>query len=386
MKFRKFHKLILLLLLSCTSTFGQLKSIGLPEIRNYNRTDYKGGTQNWDIGQDKDGNMYFANNNGLFQFDGTSWHKYTLPNQSVIRTVKIQDSGKIFVGGYNEFGYFKPDSKGKLVYFSLSKFLNTRNDNTENTIDIVWKIHLTKEEVLFQTFGSIFILKNNSIKIIKAPSRFHFSFQVSNRLYFQDLSYGIIEYKNGKLSPILGSTILNNTQVWGMFQMPNNKMLIATLDQGLFIYEKGKISSWDNEANNFMKKNSCLGGVAMKDNHIVLNSVRNGIIVCDTSGKIIQYFNLKKGIQNNTVLASFIDRSNNLWLGLDNGITFINENSPFSYFGFSDDISTVYASVIHKGNLYVATNQEVAEKVFFFQKHYQKGVKNEVFLLLFSYF
>ena len=134
--------LFLFLVFNSTISFGQLKTIGLPEIRNYNRNDYKGGTQNWDIGQDKDGNLYFANNNGLFQFDGSLWHKYTLPNLSVIRTIKIQKSGKIFVGGYNEFGYFKPDSKGKLVYFSLTKFLNTKNDNTENTVDIIWKIHL----------------------------------------------------------------------------------------------------------------------------------------------------------------------------------------------------------------------------------------------------
>jgi len=359
MKFRKFYKLFLLLILSSSSIFGQLKTIGLPEIRNYNRNDYKGGTQNWDIDQDKDGNLYFANNSGLFQFDGSSWHKYILPNLSVIRTIEIQDSGKIFVGGYNEFGYFKPDSKGKLVYFSLSKFLNTKNDNTENTIDIIWKIHLFKEEVIFQSFGNVFIFKNNAIKTIKAPSRFHFSFQVSDKLYFQDISSGIMEYRNGKLFPVLGSTIFNKTQIWGMFQMPENRLLIATLDQGLFIYENGKITSWETQANNFMKENSCMGGVAMKNNYIVLNSVRNGSIVCNTSGRIIQYFNRKKGLQNNTVLTSFIDRNNNLWLGLDNGITFINQNSPFSYFGFSDDISTVYASVIYKGNLYVATNQGV---------------------------
>jgi DNA-binding CsgD family transcriptional regulator/archaellin len=282
-----------------------------------------------------------------------------LPNQSVIRTIKIHHSGKIFVGGYNEFGYFKADSKGKLVYFSLSKFLNTRNDNTENTIDIIWKIHLYKDEVIFQSFGSIFILKNNTLRTIKAPTRFHFSFQVKNKIYLQDISSGLMEYRGGKIFPILDSSILNNTQVWGMFPLAKNKILIATLDKGLFIYENRSLTSWNSEANNFMIKNSCLGGAIMKDNHIVLNSVRNGIVVCDTSGNIIQYFNLKKGLQNNTVLSSFIDRNNNLWLGLDNGITFINENSPFSYFGLNDDISTVYASVIHKGNLYVATNQGV---------------------------
>ena len=92
---------------------GQVKNIGLPEIRNYIRSDYKGGTQNWNIDQDKDDNLYFANNEGLFQYDGTVWTKYTLPNKSVIRSVKTDSSGKIYVGGYNEFGYFKPNKTGK---------------------------------------------------------------------------------------------------------------------------------------------------------------------------------------------------------------------------------------------------------------------------------
>ena len=55
-------------------------------------------------------------------------------------------------------------------------------------------------------------------------------------------------------------------------------------------------------------------------------------------GRIIQHINHKKGLQNNTVLTSFVDKKNNLWLGLDNGIAFINENSPFSYFGYSYDL------------------------------------------------
>lgn len=109
----------------------------------------------------------------------------------------------------------------------------------------------------------------------------------------------------------------------------------------------------------FYQEKQLTGGVTIKDKFIVLNSVLNGIIICDTNGKIIQHINHKKGLQNNTVLTSFLDNKNNLWLGLDNGIAFINENSPFTYFGFSYDISTVYASVVHKGNLYVATNQGV---------------------------
>jgi len=345
---------IVLLLLFATPLLGQVKNIGLPEIKNYKRTDYKGGTQNWNIDQDKNGNLYFANNNGLFQFDGSTWHNYPLPNPPDTRCVKIDPSGKIFIGGYSEFGYYKTNSKGKLEYVSISKMVNKKK-----IIDFIWKIHLYKNEVVFQSFARIYIYKNNQLRIVEAPDRFQFSFQVNNHLYLQDISAGILEYKDGKLYPLKGTTTFNNTEIWGMFPLPENKLLIATLNKGLFVYNDEKVTPWNTEANAFVKKNNSLGGVTFKDKFIVLNSVLDGIIICDTNGKIIQHINHKKGLQNNTVLTSFIDNKNNLWLGLDNGIDFINENSPFTYFSSSYGISTVYASVVHNGKLYVATNQGV---------------------------
>ena len=345
---------ILLLFLFAAPLFSQVKNIGPPEITNYKKTDYKGGTQNWNIDQDKNGNLYFANNNGLFQFDGATWHNYPLPNPPDTRCVKIDPSGKIFIGGYSEFGYYKANSKGKLEYVSISKLVNKKK-----IIDFIWKIHLYKDEVVFQSFARIYSYKNNRLSIVEAPDRFQFSFLVNNHLYLQDISAGILEYKNGKLYPLKGTSTFNNTEIWGMFPLPENKLLIATLNKGLYVYKDEKVSPWNTEANAFVKKNSSLGGVSFKDKFIVLNSVLNGIIICDTNGKIIQHINHKKGLQNNTVLTSFIDNKNNLWLGLDNGIDFINENSPFTYFGFSYGISTVYASVVHNGKLYVATNQGV---------------------------
>jgi len=92
----------------------------------------------------------------LFQFDGLSWHKYNLPNFSSVRCLKIDNTGKIFVGGYNEFGYFKSNSKGKLTYYSLSKLLS---ENNIKTMDFIWKIHCLKEEIIFQSFTKAYVYK-----------------------------------------------------------------------------------------------------------------------------------------------------------------------------------------------------------------------------------
>lgn len=373
MQLIKSYFIITFFTLFSITIFGQVKSIGLPDVRNYKRNEYKGGTQNWNIGQDKNGNLYFANNNGLLQFDGSSWRKYPLPNLTSVRCLKIDNSGKIFVGGYNEFGFFKPDNKGKLEYTSLSKKVDK---NKIKIIDFIWKIHSLNNETIFQSFARAYILKNGKLSIIKAPKRFQFSFVVNNKLYFQDVEKGILEYRNDKLYPLPNTTVLNNTEIWGMYSLSKDKTLIITLEKGLFIYENNTIRPWETEANNFVRKNNSLGGAIINKNFIVLNSVLDGVIICDFNGKIIQHVNRKKGLQNNTVLTSFIDNKNNLWLGLDNGIAFLNESSPFTYFGFSYDISTVYASVIHQGNLYVATNQGV------FYHAWNNSFKEDVFKLV----
>lgn len=351
-----FIRTIIVLYLALFSNYllGQDKVIGLPEIRNYKKTDYKGDPQNWQIDQDKNGNLYFANNKGLYQFDGSSWRKYTLPNSGLIRSFKIDPSGKIFVGGTNEFGYFKPNSKGKMEYFSLSKSITK---DALKLFDIVWKIHLFNDEVIFQSFVAAYIFKENKVTVLVPPSRFQFSFQVNNRLYFQDHRMGILEYKNGKFFPLKGTAVLNGDEIWGIFPMPENKLLIATLNSGLYLYDYNKITPWNTEANTFIKKNVCLGGATLKKKFIVLNSSVNGIILFDTTGKIIQHINHEKGLQNNTVLTSFADDKNNLWLGLNNGIAFINENSPITHMSYSYGLSSVYASAIYNENIYVATDQ-----------------------------
>jgi DNA-binding CsgD family transcriptional regulator len=352
----KIIKIQLILFLLSNVLAGQIKNIGIPLIKNFKKNEYKGGTQNWSIDQDKNGNMYFANTDGMLQFDGVTWTKFTLPISQDIRSLKIDPTGKIFVGGYNDFGYFKANPKGKLEYHSIAKFIKR---NGTNSIAQTWKIHFYKNEVIFQAFKTIYVYKKNKISILKTPYDFQFSFKVKNRLFFQNKKLGLMEYRDGKLVPLKETTLLNNTEIWGMFTMPENKLLIATIDKGLFLYANNKLTQWKTEANEFVKKNNCLGGVEIKDNYIVLNSILNGMVLCDKKGRIIQHINKQNGLQNNTILSSFIDSNNNLWLGLDNGITFINENSHLTYFVSNYNLGTVYSSIVHEGNLYVATNQGV---------------------------
>ena len=72
-------------LLGYTMSFSQ----ETPPIIKYSALDYGGGNQNWMISQDNKHHLYFANNEGLLEFNGSSWSLYPSPNETIIRSVKI---------------------------------------------------------------------------------------------------------------------------------------------------------------------------------------------------------------------------------------------------------------------------------------------------------
>ena len=111
---------------------GTEHSFGIPPILNYAKKAYNAGTQNWDIAQDARGVLYFANNNGLLQYDGTVWSCFKVANHTIVRSILIDPSGRIYVGAQGEFGYFFPRSNGRLQYHSLTDLLPPKARNFED--------------------------------------------------------------------------------------------------------------------------------------------------------------------------------------------------------------------------------------------------------------
>ena len=64
------------------------KAQEFPPIVKYTTDLYNAGNQNWMISQDKNSFMFFANNEGLLEFNGSNWELYPSPNETIIRSVK----------------------------------------------------------------------------------------------------------------------------------------------------------------------------------------------------------------------------------------------------------------------------------------------------------
>ena len=70
-----------------------------PIVKQYNKKDYGAAYQIWAVGQGADGMMYFGNNNGLLQYDGSSWELHRMPQNKIVRSLLVS-AERIYVGSF----------------------------------------------------------------------------------------------------------------------------------------------------------------------------------------------------------------------------------------------------------------------------------------------
>jgi DNA-binding CsgD family transcriptional regulator len=350
----------LLFLISFQSLFGQIKDIGLPFIENFARDDYQAGTQNWAIAQDQNGVMYFANNAGLLVFNGNKWILYPLPNNSVVRSVAYLDN-RVYVGGYDEFGYFEENEIGELQYNSFTQKLLDK----DKSLGEVWRIHFTRYGVVFQSFLKIIIIFNNKIDVVSASTQFGFSYMVDNNLFIPDRDKGLFILRNKELVPYYDNTsFFKENEITFIISRGTDKLLIGTTNNGIFSLNNKKLTAWDSPINKQLKTDQIYTAIELPNRMLAVGSIQNGLYVINSQEKIVQHVNRYKGIQNNTVLSLFYDKYGNLWLGLDNGIDMLEVSSPLTTINYCFNIEASYCSVVHNGILYIGTNQGLFAKKY----------------------
>jgi len=353
--YSRYHRFWLLVILNGLFTFagtGQIKDMGLPFINNYNKNTYKASNQNWSIAQNDKGFLYFGNNDGLLEFDGSYWELYPLPKRTILRSI-LAKGDTIFAGAFEEIGYFVPGGDGKMHFNSLVHLI----PEYFRAFDEIWKIHNTSSGIVFQSFRFLFVFNNHQIKVIEPFSTFTQSFLVNGNAYIIDRKKGLYRLSARGLEPVFNDPLFQRTEVRSLLYRGVDELLLGTSTEGLYILKNKALEAWPSPVNNKLKIYELFSGIALSENFYAFGTVQNGLYITDRNGRIYQHINRSKGLQNNTILSLFEDRHYNLWMGLDNGIDYAEINSPLSIFDFNYNLEASYTSIVHNGRLYAGTNQ-----------------------------
>lgn len=340
------------LLLLNTKQVSPQNTIGIPKIINFSHEQMSAGTQNWAIDQDRFGTMYVANNRGLITYNGKEWKLFRLPHKTIARSVLVHSSGKIFVGGQDEFGYFFPDESGTLKFHSLNQLV----PDNEKEFGDVWNIVAQNHIVFFRTGSRIFVYDGKYIKSYEAKTGSEWANMSScfGKIYACDFQNTLFQYISGKFLPAASSTSgIGNVR--NILEYGKDSMMITTLKSGIFIYTGSKF--YQLPIDKKIISSQIYSSAKINDEMYALGTVSNGVYFINKNGYTIRHISASNGLSNNIVLSVFIDKEKNIWTGLDDGLSLINSNSAFQYIhvGVNSTIAS-YAINVFKNNLYIGTS------------------------------
>jgi DNA-binding CsgD family transcriptional regulator len=325
-----------------------------PIVRQFTKNDYNASNQNWSVEQDKDGVMYFGNNQGVMEFDGSLWQMHQIPGNKIIRSLLISKENRIYVGSFEEFGYLERNATGQMQYHSISaKLKNYKMQNDE-----IWSILNYNGTIIFQSFTSYFTYKNGEIKGFRCPYTFLFFNIYNNKIYTHTDQYGFstLDIKTSTFKAV-PNTILNSP-VTAVLPFDASNALLATNTNGLFLFDGTTITRFVTTADEELKKAQINRAVISPNGTIVLGTILNGVTGINKQGQKLWTLNRSNVLQNNTVLGMRCDRDNNLWLALDKGIALLQLNSSIRYIhAFSPAIGAIYSLSYDNPHLYIGTNQ-----------------------------
>lgn len=299
--------------------------------------------------------MYFANNSGLVEFDGTKWVIYAIKNYTNVRSLFYDETAdRIYAGAFNEFGYYSRDDNGRLQYHSLSDKISNATDRVFNEI---WHINKFQRSVYFQGDKEIFIYSDNKISKISFSKKIDFSTVVENSFIISTKENGPSFFNGSMFVGLPGSDILKGKKICSILPFQKNKILFVTELDGLFLFDGTKVITYSTDIDEFLKDNQVFCAAA-EGSKIAFGTVRKGLVVKDIINNQNIFSNRYSGLQNNTILSLAFDRQHNLWLGLDKGIDYVLINSPiYDLFGDTQLYGAGYSSLIQNNTLYLGTNQ-----------------------------
>ncbi len=187
--------------------------------------------QNFAIAEDRNSIVYIGNYDGVMTFDGERWHLVTMPNHELVRSLAYDGHDRVYVGGYNDFGYIGHNAAGQPVYHDLLPAF--RKLVRKPRFEDVWDVRTTSKGVFFGTLKTVFFYDpgTGKVRAWHYPGRFGAMAKYDGSVVVQFRGEGLKIYRQGKWKMLPGSEALKRL-VYRLIPMGSGGLLALSPNYG----------------------------------------------------------------------------------------------------------------------------------------------------------
>ena len=335
----------------------------------------------FDIRQDNNGILYFANRSGVLQFDGRTW---TMVPIIGVYSLAVTPAGEVYASGITGFGKIGLNELNELSYIPLSDSLPKARNIFAS---------LANENVVYFLSESQLYEYNTDTHV----SRILFTANITHGNFTSLFRIGSSQYlntENGGLKKIqeenlmaTGLPQLQKKELVFVERSPDQKTdLIATGDNHFFMLKEGQpLRRFQPNDSLYLISNVVANGTWVTDKLLAIGTLRGGIVFVDSeTGKTEEILNYHAGLPDNEIYALHSDGRQGVWVAHDYGFTRVAPFLPFRtynhYPGLAGNLLCVQSFF---GQVYVGTTLGLfclsKEEMFVDQAYTTTQTKTETF-------
>jgi len=322
--------------------------VGTPILQSHTIKEFNSPPQIWAILQDRRGVIYLGvSGREVIEYDGVSWRKIDVGMDNV-RSLALDDSGTVWVGGNGGFGYLTADGKGTQVYVSL---LDKVPEKDRNFTD-VWQTLVTPHGVFFRSYEELFRWDGTTMHVWHArpQSRIQALSQVRGHIYTDENGIGLEEIVGDELRPMPGGDAYAKSIKLFLHPYDDGRMIVSERG-GLFsLYDGQKVTPFPTAADDYLKAHKLYTSTLLRDGSLCATTLSGGAVILMHDGKLRQILDVPDGLIDPGALSAYQDREGALWIGTGGGVTRVDISSPISIFWPDGPLDAVR----FEGSVYVA--------------------------------
>ncbi len=330
----------------------------------YSPEEYNAHSQVWCVEQDSRGIIFLGTTSNMVSLDGSTWQLHEMPENEIVRSIDIDNDGKIFIGSSNEFGYFETDSIGKYKYFSLSDKLPDEDKQFQD----IWQCYVFTENVYFVSRKQTFIYNKKDKTILKKinPKRLNpgFAFKIGDSLILRGIKKKLFVLKDTTFKEILETKDeLKKKGHFYLCEHNSDEFVLLTSYDGIHIFNN-KTQEFTKiplkpEVEKYLSVSIAKKIRKIDEGIFAIQTIKGGVVIIDILGNLINTITDKKGLPSGSIYNIFVDSDKNLWISGEKGVTRVDVSYPMMCYSKNQGVNSMPLDLLlFNETIYIATLNE----------------------------
>ncbi|MDP2390841.1 MAG: triple tyrosine motif-containing protein, partial [Acidobacteriota bacterium] len=224
----------------------------------------------------------------------------------------------------------------------------------------VWRTWATKAGVLFQTEQAVYRWANDTITVIRPPTRLNRSSLVDGQMYVTLPESGLNVLEGDTFRPLPGTEMLGSEVYPIIYRYDEKRLLIGTRFNGFFLYDGAVLTRFQTELDEFLKSASLYKGIVLADGTFVMATTNAGMVMMDRQGRRVMVIDRTQGLPANAIYNVMADREGAIWTTGERGMGRVEFPSPATAFGEADGFNGSWTPARFMGRLFLAWQSGVS--------------------------